>query len=360
MVTKHFQVRKYKKSDLNNIEQLFRTHCDAHYVLARRLMFDWISSSNPVAGNEFYLVIEDNKKIIAHMGRMPVDLMINGKKDRGYFFHDLLVHPEYRKKGLGILLSNCLHKAWEDMTATLAIGIWINEFTNAYYKRRGYYQLNTYSFIRPLNLKYSLQRLIKNRFVVRVITPFGIVLSGLYELFISKHRCPNVFISQVEKFDERFDTFAGEISRKFAIIVLRHSKYLNWKYIDKPFANYIVLTAERDKKLTGYIVLRSRKNGDSRVGVIADILADPDDSETITSLCQGAIGFFKEKNVDFIHCLLTNKNFIRIFKKYLFFKNREIKPVMILNLHKHHAQEVITNIDNWFLTFGDSDAEMWD
>jgi predicted N-acetyltransferase YhbS len=358
--TGNFQVIRYQKSDLDSIERFFRSVFAPEYVPVRKTMFDWITSHNPVADTESYLVVKDNKEVIAHMGRMPVEIMINNSKRKGYFFHDLLVHPECRKKGLGISLTNYLHSSWENKTGTFSICIWTNEFTNSYYRRRHYYQLNAYSFVKPIKLSSVLSRKVKNKLILGIIAMLGTCLVNIYELFTLMHRHPNLSILRIDRFDERFDKFAEEVAGKFGVIVLRSSRYLNWKYIGKPLADYTVYTAERENKLTGYIVLRTRNNGCARQGIIVDILADPDDKYTIAFLCQAAIDHFKKERVDFINCFLTNKRFIKVFRQYLFIQNRETKPVMIANLHKFDAQELITDIDSWFLTFGDSDAEMWD
>jgi predicted N-acetyltransferase YhbS len=355
-----FQLTKYQKSDLDSIERFFRSVFAPEYVPVRKRMFDWIASHNPVVDTESYLVVKDNEEVIAHMGRIPVELMINNHRQRGYFFHDLMVHTEYRKKGLGIFLTNRLHSTWEDMTDTFSIGLWINAFTHAYYHRRNYYQLNAYSFVKPIKLSSVLSRKIKNKLILKSISLLGMCLVNLYEFFISLHRHSNLSILKIDSFNERFDQLAEEVAGKFGVIVLRSSRYLNWKYIDKPFNGYTVYAAERENKLTGYIVLRTRNGSGARHGVIVDILAAPDDTVTIAFLCKVAVDYFKKHKADFINCFLTNKSYIKVFRKHLFIQNREPKPVMIANLHKFDDRELITDIDNWFLTFGDSDAEMWD
>ena len=111
-----FKLRRYCESDLDSIEKLFASKYDEIQVPKRRLVFDWIARHNPAASDEScYLVIEDAKRIIAYQARMPVDLMIKGVKERGYFLHDTLVDMDYRKKGFGGLpLVNNLLRTWEN------------------------------------------------------------------------------------------------------------------------------------------------------------------------------------------------------------------------------------------------------
>ncbi len=336
------------------------THFSHDSVPFRKQIFDWIARHNPSSDNgACYLVIDDGEKIAAYEGRMPVDLLINGVKEKGYFFHDTLVHPEYRKKGLGLKLVNQLKSTWEDITATFAIGIWMNQFTHEILKRRGYYELNVPYYVKLLNVKSFLSKARGNRFIIQPV-PFLInALLRAYDRVSTPQKYPDISVIQIKRFDQRFDDFANRVSLKYKIIVLRHSRYLNWKYVDKPSSNYRIYACERNNTLAGYIILLPVNQENIRIGVIVDMLTDPDDTRCISCLCELAVGYFNKEKADVISCVLTDPRIISVFKKHLFFKRNKTAPVMIGNLSKHHEQNTIKDINNWFLTCGDSDGFVW-
>jgi len=357
---KNLKLRRYEKPDLDNVGALMMTHFDVADVPKRKLIFDWIACNNPAApGEKCYLIIEDQEKIIAFEGRMPVDIMFNGNKERGYFFHDTLVHPEYRKKGMGLALVNDMKSTWEKETDTFAVGVWMNQFTHEILKRRGYFELNADYYLKPINFDSAIGKIVKIKPLTKILSGFVQGLNGVYDYFTSIRKYPGISISRILRFDSRFDELAEEISKKFSLIVIRHSRYLNWKYVDRPFAEYSIFSVERNGRLAGYIVLLPKKIGDINVGIIVDILADPEDFQIIASLCRSSVSFFKQQKADFIVCVLTNRNFSSIFRRHLFFKRRKTAPVMIANLQKHDSQETIKNISNWFLACGDSDGFVW-
>jgi hypothetical protein len=358
--THHLNLRKYTEADLDKVGQLLSTHYEAEYIPTRKILFDWVACHNPATDEKCYLVVEDDKNIIAYEGRMPVDFMINGAKVRGYFYHDTLVHPEYRKNGSGVALVSSLKSAWEEATTTFAVALWMNDFTHEILKRRGYQQVNAHDYVKPLSFNSVLTRKIKKKIPVKMISPICDGLNSCYDYIFSTRIAGNVLISKITRFDDRFDEFAEKTAKKFYLSVVRHSKYLNWKYVDNPFCHYTIFTAEKNKELTGYIVLLLRKNGDYKLGIIVDILADPADSQTIVSLCRTAIKFFKMQKADSVRCVLTNKSFISIFKKHLFIEDHGQIPVMVGNHRGHLPQKPMMEIGNWFLTFGDSDAVMWE
>ena len=357
---KNFQLRRYERSDLDSVEELFKAQFQNKDSAKRRLIFDWIAGHNPSADNDAtYLVAEDNGRIIAYFGMMPVQVMIDGKKERGYFGHDLLVHPEYRKKGLGLFLDNRLQALAEDMTDTFITHMWTNEITHMVLARRGCRELKGNTFVKFLNPRPAFTKRLKNKFLIRLLTPIAIISINLFDfLFQSYHR--NISVSQIKTFDERFDSFADEISKNFGLITVRHSAYLNWEYIDKPYSDFAVFAIDRDKKLAGYIVLKVHSDKGNKEGIIVDLLTDPDDPSCIDSLCQIAIKYFKKRKVDAVYCFLTDKRFITLFKRHLFLKAPDYNSIMIGNFHKHRNPEKLFEIDNWFLTYGDSDRFVWD
>ncbi|MFX0204055.1 MAG: hypothetical protein ACFFCW_48775, partial [Candidatus Hodarchaeota archaeon] len=290
-------------------------------------------------------------------GRMPVEIMVDSKKEKGYFGHDVLVHPEHRK-GLGLYLYNRLLAMQEDITDTFTIHMWMNEITHMVLARRGYHELKGNTFVKFLNPRPAFRKRLKNKFLIQLLTHLVIISNNLFD-FLFQNNYRNISLSQIKRFDKRFDSFVDEISKKFGLITMRHHVRLNWAYVNKPGSDFIFYIIEREKKLAGYIVLRIQNDNGNKEGIIVDLLTDPDDPSCIDCLCQIAINYFKKMEVNAIYCFLTNKRFIKIFKKHLFIKAPSNSSIMIGNLHKHPNLRRLLNIDNWFLTYGDSDRFAW-
>ncbi len=94
------------------------------------------------------------------------------------------------------------------------------------------------------------------------------------------------------------------------------------------------------------------------MGTIITIMADPEDTKTIFSLCRAAIDFFKKKRVHYIECCLTDRKFIKVLNRLLFFKAHRREPLTLTNLSNLEDRKSLTDIDNWHLTYGDSDSFM--
>ena len=98
-----------------------------------------------------------------------------------------------------------------------------------------------------------------------------------------------------------------------------------------------------------------------RKGVIVDILTRPDEPEAFDCLVEKCDSIFRQQKVDFSVCLVQPKVFRAVLKKrgYRPGKVRATDSLWIYDNEAFLDKEMITNIDNWYLTYGDSDGDMW-
>lgn len=166
----------------------------------------------------------------------------------------------------------------------------------------------------------------------------------------------------LEKVDKSFDDL-WELSKDEIIIgVICDSKYLNWRYFQKPEEEYIVFAIKDKDNLKGYIVLKIEKRFNLKVGLIMDILTDPSNISYQNYLINYAIFYFKNKKVDIISAIMfPHWRYFRSFKRKHFIKMVKIFfPEKIyfgarINNDKIEIQ-LVKEPKNWYLTWGDTDV----
>jgi hypothetical protein len=120
-----------------------------------------------------------------------------------------------------------------------------------------------------------------------------------------------------------------------------------------------VLVAEAKGQATGFVVVSLIPYSEYPEGELVDIMADPEDTKTVSALFRAAIDYFREKRVYSIKCCLTDKRFSKILKRFLFFRDFiGMEPVMLANLEKCEYKQYLIDMDNWHLTYGASDELM--
>ncbi|MDH4070996.1 MAG: GNAT family N-acetyltransferase, partial [Ignavibacteria bacterium] len=109
---KNLEIRPLLPADRDGMVELLTMRDAATLASAeqRWTLLEWMAFNNPSAGDRpTYYVAVYKGKIVAHLGRMPADFSYRGKDVQGYFIHDLFVHPDTRKMGLGFFISMGLY-----------------------------------------------------------------------------------------------------------------------------------------------------------------------------------------------------------------------------------------------------------
>ena len=358
---KDIRIRELTRSDMKKIGDLLGTRAELNQERAekRKQLLEWIAFCNPDAvGETTYFVAEDSEKLIGYIGRMPTEFVIKGKRQKGYFMHDLYVHPEYRKKGLGFFISMALYRKLEQNTDSFLCGLWPSPLNLKLQRQRGYHELHGDRFIKILSPR-ALLLVTKKESFVRMVDPILRIVLRLVDLILIRQNSLKVRVAEVERFDARFDELSQKVLRQTSNSPFKKSSYLNWKYIDRPYRRNTVLAAEQNGQILGFAVLAVRSQKGYPKGTILDLMSDPDDTKSTSSLCAAAINYFKKQKVYSIHSYLTDKRFAKVFKRFLFIKVFSSDTVLLANLEKcQEERENLTCIDNWHLSYGDSDGFM--
>lgn len=332
----------------------------------------WKYKNNPF-GN-LIGVAERNRNVVGHMALLPTYLKLGGTVILGSQAVDLAVHPKFRRQGIFLAIGRMLTKEAGDRGIDIAYG-----FPNAP-AYPGHLKYDWFDIcmvpvmIKPINMKRtanfldgyrSLRFFTKyrlSRSIAKSMLQIGLMLAGSYSRISNRfkydHSLRNVEIHTIDIFDDRIEDFWEKASRDYPIIVVRHKKYLNWRYFEKPDVKYTVLLAERDKKVLGYIVLLIKDGNSLRVGYIVDIMAFSGDSTVFQSLILEAIEDFRKKNVDSIVCWMMNNSIARmpynILKSNGFIKVSSTPLIGRVNSSRV-SKQCVGDYTKWYVTIGDSD-----
>jgi GNAT superfamily N-acetyltransferase len=357
-----YKIRELRVEDQERMADLIKTRQDVqpNDIKKRLQLMQWVAFNNPFAnGKPTYFVALDGPKIIAHLGRMPAEFLIAGKKYDGYYVHDLYVHPEYRSKGHGFFITVSLYKTIEDKSDSFCCLVWTTDLNLEIQRRRGYYELRGnryYKFFEPYQ---KLRQVIKNDWGAKVAARVLQIPLLMADWFLLNMTSSALKVIQTESFDARFDHINIDSMAKNGICPDKTLAYLAWRHTDRPYGNTQIFTAEENKTILGYAVVSITRADGYPEGVLLDIMADPDRPETISSLIRAVVHFLKKQKVHTIRCCLTDKRYARVLKKFLFFRDfLKTEPLLIANLDKFEDKDILTEIDNWHLTYSASDELM--
>ena len=273
---------------------------------------------------------------------------------------EVVVHPDFRRYGIGSQVANESFSQMEDAGIPILVGFPNEAAFKAYSRRRANWKhvCSIPFLVKPLNFDGMLRKYVKNSFLRAIVRATAQLSWGIF--FRGKgHKAQDITVGQADDFDDRFDTLWEDVSQQHRISLVRDKAFLHWRFKEKPEEDYVVLAAENEGRLLGYIVLWEGQMFGLQLGFILDILTV--NQNVADTLLSGAIPYFRGRGVDAVGCLmlkhtpyfkaLRRAGFVIAPKRAIhkeFYFGVQVKPSIL-------PDEIINRRENWFLTFADTD-----
>lgn len=297
-------------------------------------------------------IFTDGNRILAQVGTIPIHLKVNGHSYLAAWCSDFVVLPEFRNRGVGPLLLKAVKEKFDFL---MALGI--SDMSYPLFKKDRWEDLGTLPhYIKILDFKGIATRFFKNEAMQMILTVPGNCLLRVLS-FIERREDKDISLSRIEHFDPESDKLWARIAEKFQCIVQRDYHYLNWKYFSQPRMHYVAYRADREGVLRGYVIVRKNRANGLLYGIISDLLADPDDVATVSSLLMKAIDYFRSEGVALIRSYATDVRYQKILRRYGFLKKRSYVRFMFTTSVASTERIGASSLTNWFIMKGDSDLD---
>ncbi len=359
MTEKRWIARSYLPGDETGIQKLReKIWGDLEKEKLSLEFWRWQFIENP-AGKGFIQVADDHGIIAGHQPVVPTDFLINGQSLKFAMSVDTMTHPDYQKQGIFSTLSKA---AYEEAAKSGIEIVWGFPNENS---RPGFIKNLAWSDITVLPVYAKIlmtKNLLKRYFRSALLSRWlAIFLDPICKIVFSTGgaKVPGLVIQEIREFDERFDNLWNQNAHSHNIIQVRDSRHLQWRYFQIPLRRYRVFAAEQDGKLVCYMVLRSMELFDLKVGAIADLFPVHIDKKIIKALFHRANSVFREEGMDLMVFMIPPQ-FRTIIKGLRFLKipdflNLKRWYVGLRYQASQYKHDFLLNIENWFLTFGDTD-----
>ena len=347
IVSKSNQLKVDKEQILALTQKIF-----GDVEISKSDFFDWQYLHNP-DGEAIVIVAKDNEKsnsIIGVESILPMNLMINQKVVKASLSCNSYVDPNYRKKGIFSKLISLVKNESMINNISCIYGVANNNSFNSFMKKDSREISNLPILFRPLRLSNYFSFTLGN---------FLHIFDNIWK--IKKSNNPNI-IQFNDCFDESFEILCKKANQRIPIIQYRTKEYLNWKYKDHPTREYRTFVLKENSILQGYIVTRKIMGNKKSKGVIVDFLVDSNTNpEKIKDLINIALEDFWNSDVSGVVAVcgpstleyqLLSKTGFKIIPKFI--KPRSSHFILI-NSDKGNLNQ-LSNYENWFFSFGDSDC----
>ncbi|MEO0071184.1 MAG: GNAT family N-acetyltransferase [candidate division WOR-3 bacterium] len=318
--TKNLEIKPFIPGNEETIVNLLHT---TFGISIATDFYRWRFLDNP-AGPGICDLVWDGNKLCAHHGVTLVNIVCDGKELRAGLGGTAMTHPDYRGQGL---------------------------FTTLY--KRAVARMISEGLI----LFYAFPNSASHPLIVDKLGFIDIYEVPKFSLNFRNRRQRTAdrsdkYIEELKKFDERFDRLWFNAGKEYRVIVKRDSRYLNWRFVLNPIAQYRILSYSHQSDLLGYAVLK-QYNQELQ---IVDLLTVPQ-TDIGLALVTRAIDIAQEESLESVSMWLNPANPLHIELERLGFKPGA--PVVYFGgkvLNSSSPDSPFYSYRNWHLMMSDSDV----
>jgi GNAT superfamily N-acetyltransferase len=216
--------------------------------------FEWLFEKNPSRqpGEPALWVCKRDGLVVGQQARLPAIVKAGTEEHRGAWGVDLMVHPEWRLKGVGPALF-----AQYERSCDLLLGLGLSDSSYRICMRAGWTDMGMLPLIaRPLDIEACAEALRNRRWLARLI-PGGLVRGSARALGAVVGTLRGCKLERVPAFDERVEGLWSRASLEYPVLVKRDFRALRWRFDETPEpARYERYYLTRRGELLGYAVLR--------------------------------------------------------------------------------------------------------
>jgi GNAT superfamily N-acetyltransferase len=330
-------------------------------------LWDWKYIQNPLAPTDPEVIVAlDSARIVGARPFQPVQLWLGNEKVRAVQAPDLMVHPDYQRKGINTRMIQFYVSYLKENGYSLIYGFPnAKSLTGAL--RQGYKIVATEETLFQL---MNPQKLISYKLGNKVL---GTALGFLHNRFLNI-KAPTIFQPRASFHTQLFDQFNNELKGidtlrdTTKIDLVRDENFLKWRFDQHPEQSYKYFIAKKDGELWGYIVFSVQEQRSGLVnGLIADYLIKDDDIDCFSLLVNECLNELEKTKCDIISVwTFTHPKFREELLKHFNFKSSTRFPYdkvsekghFVAREVKEHTLEKIDiyNKSNWRVTLAYTDT----
>jgi GNAT superfamily N-acetyltransferase len=346
-------IENLKLSDKDKALAFLQRAYDDNPRMSDENFWDWHYAEAPYREPENLpvWVAKSGGQIVGQVGTIPVAVNVEGVRHQAIWILDMIVAPEFRRRGLATKLVKAAHR---DCPFGLVINTAAQVGSTKLLQDEGYVIIvNVPRFHKPLFPANDIREIAKFNVLRRSI---NLVFAPFRPRFEENKR-----VRRVESFDASFDALWAEAGTQWPGAVCRDAKYLDWQFIRQPQKKFEIIGYYEDGKLRGYAVLFFRQagaNGAIPKAAISDLCYHPDNPKKIVdALLREALRIAVERRAG---GLVTDALDPLVEERLRSFGFWQVKNPLQFMVRSTERQDLLHNPKNWFLTRGDSDISIFE
>lgn len=226
---------------------------------------EWLFERNPHADGPSLWMSTRDGVVVGQQGVLPVRLKLDDAEYRAAWLIDLMIHPDWRLKGIAPALLTASRSCTDIM-----LGLGVEDEAYKTLRRRGWQDITNMSyFVRPLDPKACGAGLnapkLLTQLAPRVLFSGSAAIAGTLTGTLTGSE-----LEPIAAFDERVDAIWAAANREYPIVVRRDFRHLKWRFDESPQrALYSRYYLKRRGQVVAYAIARLKTwNGHTAANVV--------------------------------------------------------------------------------------------
>lgn len=317
----------------------------------------WFHQDNLREENSIlYAVEEQSQNIAAIYTYLPTIVKCFDRNVYALQSFDTLTDHRHRGKGLFITIATELAQREMKRGNEFVFGFPNENSLNGFVKKLGFTYFGEVPFlIKPLRISYFLKKMFRKNHVIEEDSNCPIKAE------IEINFPDNAVLKKLEYFGEEYEKFWINVKQHISIGVNRNADYMNWRFVNKPHADYLRFGYYEGSDLKGIIVFTLKNKHSGKVGYVMELLYDVRNKKAGKELLRFSNRTFKNNKTDVILSWCYSHSFnYALYKNEGFYnfpeKIRPQKLGVIVKVLNSTFEKEILKIKNWYLSYSDSDT----
>jgi GNAT superfamily N-acetyltransferase len=215
----------------------------------------WMYEQNP-SGRALEYVTLNKGLVSGHIAALPLRYQLGSRTALGSVAVNAITHPDYRGKGVFIILTDLLNKRSASVGIEFSFGFANLNSEKACLRHLSYRELGRFPLwilpfrLPPIMAARESKRGIIWRAAARLAQP-GV---RAWSAILRPHLHKGTTVERLTKIGPEFDALWESAKGAYGNIIVRDRAFLDWRFVRPPTRRYEILAARKDGRLLGYLV----------------------------------------------------------------------------------------------------------
>jgi len=259
-------------------------------------------------GKRVVSVAKHGDRVVGVSQQYAVRVKVGGEIDDWGYAGDLVVHPDYRRRGISNMLVEHDVKLRHEYDMPSSYFVTRNPYlVKSYSEKFPEFPFSVTVLIHVKDIDKQIQAIpVDNPSLMKIGYTVVKQLQDIRNVIRGNRDDPEVKVVKADRFGSQIDVFWDKVRDDYDFIIERKRSYLNWRYCDRRAGDFDVKLAMDGSEVIGFCVNRvNRYRREYPIGFVVDLQTMKNREDAADALLLDAMKYFEGNDVNTVLAACT-------------------------------------------------------